>query len=304
MSSFTQSCGRIPPEGASASFCSIFDAPPALPPSPPKDSFLYLLQQTEARLEEVYGDTLPEDLMCDAKDLLTTHQLFCYKATAFTEANGKGKHLHANVISTHGCKYIAMMYPDSRSTCNLIFRSCMNHPEITAIIDLRKNIEKRSWGFEYLFFNSGKYYCYSSSVESHDGIDLLSFSIKEKASGLARTIFKINCSCWKDGYGLEPVKLLELVKLVERVAGDNAMPMVHCVAGLGRSGTFIAASIIRKLFKRKKIDSDNWLEVLCEVVIAIRVARWHSVQTFEQWECLKSYTKNMVNVRSSRKTVF
>ncbi len=64
--------------------------------------------------------------------------------------------------------------------------------------------------------------------------------------------------------------------------------MVHCSAGVGRTGTFIAMAICKKI-----IDEKDEISVF-ELVRLLREQRWGMVYTFSQYEYLYDYVDQII----------
>lgn len=77
-----------------------------------------------------------------------------------------------------------------------------------------------------------------------------------------------------------------LIKLVNIIKGGEML--VHCSAGVGRTGTFIALDYILK--EKKKIEENGFVTIsdLFGVVASLKCCRMLMVQTESQYEYLKS----------------
>lgn len=70
--------------------------------------------------------------------------------------------------------------------------------------------------------------------------------------------------------------------------------MVHCSAGVGRTGTFIAMSIFKKIIDKK-------LEVsVFETVRQLREQRWGMVYTFSQYEFLYDWVDQLIMEKKNK----
>lgn len=87
-------------------------------------------------------------------------------------------------------------------------------------------------------------------------------------------------TAWPDHKAPEsPQQLLGLVLEVERLRTKNKGPVVvHCSAGIGRTGCFVASSIgVRQLLEENSVD-------VLGIVCSLRRDRGGMVQTAEQYE--------------------
>lgn len=100
----------------------------------------------------------------------------------------------------------------------------------------------------------------------------------------SRKIFHIQYTNWGDHTKPTSIKdiqvlimYMELFREIGKLFTLNGPPIIHCSAGVGRSGTFIACSFIKYLkLHRKKIDIHN-------IVVGLRKCRSGMVQTDEQY---------------------
>ena len=101
--------------------------------------------------------------------------------------------------------------------------------------------------------------------------------------GLARRIiFQYQFIAWPDRDCPEDeLTVLEFIKFVRRENSKLSNPMVvHCSAGVGRTGTFIAMDILLLSCQRDKFIS------ICDTVRKLRLQRGRMVQTVGQYEFL------------------
>lgn len=83
---------------------------------------------------------------------------------------------------------------------------------------------------------------------------------------------------WRDHQGIEPDKLLSLVlKVRQEVTGVNGLLAVHCSAGVGRTGTFLAALAIVDAIDQGKPFSIE------EITYRLSLQRPHSVAKSTQY---------------------
>jgi receptor-type tyrosine-protein phosphatase R len=77
-----------------------------------------------------------------------------------------------------------------------------------------------------------------------------------------------------------PNALIQLIKQVEsyRKFEEKSPILVHCSAGVGRTGCFLALAI-----GIKQIDTENLVDIV-QIVCQLRVERGGMIQTLEQYE--------------------
>ncbi|KAJ8032177.1 Receptor-type tyrosine-protein phosphatase dep-1 [Holothuria leucospilota] len=97
---------------------------------------------------------------------------------------------------------------------------------------------------------------------------------------------------WPDrGIPINPRPILEFIREIRKVERTNLGPLlVHCSAGCGRSGTFIALDI---LLKKLEMSTVNDKTNVLETVYTLRQQRMKMVQTSDQYtflhRCLAAY---------------
>ena len=79
-------------------------------------------------------------------------------------------------------------------------------------------------------------------------------------SGSVRSVYQLHCEAWPDMEAPKDTKvLLDLYEEAEDILSknpDSAM-MVHCSAGVGRTGTFIGLFKLAKDFNDKTVTKSN-----------------------------------------------
>lgn len=106
-------------------------------------------------------------------------------------------------------------------------------------------------------------------------------------SGTHRVIRHFTLTAWADhGVPSSPAELLRLLKLL-RAEPCAAPPVVHCSAGIGRTGTLVAIDVAaRQLHAALQAGDDDALckaVALDELLLRLRRQRQGLVQTAEQY---------------------
>ncbi|XP_053310791.1 uncharacterized protein LOC128472849 [Spea bombifrons] len=108
------------------------------------------------------------------------------------------------------------------------------------------------------------------------------FTLKKTQSGVRKTVDHFHYLAWPDhGVPIKPSGLSQLLEQVNTSQGAGSGPViVHCSAGIGRTGTFIALDISLKMAKEaKKVNVFN-------CVRRLRRQRVNMVQNKEQYAFL------------------
>lgn len=98
----------------------------------------------------------------------------------------------------------------------------------------------------------------------------------------------------------EIAKILELLDLSRRQNGNDGNPrIIHCSAGVGRTGTFIALDFLVSQLRRGdwiNIDQKNThtiVDPIYDIVNHLRTQRNHMVQTYAQYRFLYRMMRNL-----------
>ena len=85
--------------------------------------------------------------------------------------------------------------------------------------------------------------------------------------------------------------LLELIKEMKKIKDKHpAMPIVvHCSAGIGRTGTLIALFFLTSLIDYQVKNKHTIRASVFGTVRALREQRYGAVQTFEQYEFIYDF---------------
>ncbi|XP_078328720.1 receptor-type tyrosine-protein phosphatase T-like isoform X2 [Crassostrea virginica] len=103
-------------------------------------------------------------------------------------------------------------------------------------------------------------------------------SLNNKALNKTRKLTQYHYISWPDHGAPEPMSLLDFHHHVTRTANQNKVPtVVHCSAGVGRTGTYIALDALYQ--EGKKTGKVN----VAEFVRKMRDNRMTMVQTYEQY---------------------
>ena len=102
----------------------------------------------------------------------------------------------------------------------------------------------------------------------------------------SRTVWHFAFLGWNDSsipLGNDKVAFLELVKLSRTFLKANIPRIVHCSAGVGRTGTFIALDYLLEELERRALDHELELDPVFEVVDYLREKRMMMVQNEIQY---------------------
>jgi protein-tyrosine phosphatase len=120
----------------------------------------------------------------------------------------------------------------------------------------------------------------------------------------ARTITHLHCENWPDHGAAASDLFYELLRFVEANHTSASKPIwVHCVAGIGRSGTFVAAHSLRKDLANLGGQLDTSLINIPQRVIELRLQRSRTLSTNVQLTAVYNAVKQYIDQRQApRKT--
>lgn len=144
-------------------------------------------------------------------------------------------------------------------------------------------------------------YCPSSGVDffgkcmiTHTGTEEIDehfklYTYSVTINGQEREVQRLHFDAWKDynGTGLE--SLNKLVEIIDGKMESGKTPIVHCRAGIGRTGTLISVLTLRNLQKQGRITDKNVNETVKNVILTGRKCRGPAfVQSKSQFETVKA----------------
>lgn len=159
------------------------------------------------------------------------------------------------------------------------------------ILMLAKEIEdnklkcERYWPIGKKPFTAGEFEITEESEEKTNEMIVRHLKLTDTQSGKSRDITQYQYMAWPDhGLPESTTAFLNLQNLAEKANHTNGPFLVHCSAGVGRTGTFCCIhSILQKLAYDKK--KKKKLEVnVPEVVLSLRSQRSKMIQTEDQYQ--------------------
>lgn len=165
---------------------------------------------------------------------------------------------------------------------------------VTLIIEHDTMKCSKYWpSFDNPVLEAGLYTVEYKNIEVHDDFVMTHLILTNKRSGVSRDIWHLQFISWPDfGTPLTASALLKFresvlkkqLDAIEATGGSTYPPIVvHCSAGVGRSGTFITVDICIQ-----KLETTGLVDVK-KVVEKLREQRYLSIQTKDQYIfCYKS----------------
>lgn len=189
--------------------------------------------------------------------------------------------LHANYVELEGIISIAVQYPlpDQIPLFWSVARECC------LIVDLTKKDDAKI-GPRY-YPEEVASYGPITVTRKEEKADLYTYEVKEPKQ---EPFFcrRVHFHQWQDA---QPITIKELDDLVEQIVAYHIDPkkplLVHCRAGVGRTGSLIVARVLYSLIAEKKITKESLVPTLKRLVLQGRKQRGELfVQTAAQLKVL------------------
>ncbi|KAJ1361719.1 hypothetical protein KIN20_021044 [Parelaphostrongylus tenuis] len=146
--------------------------------------------------------------------------------------------------------------------------------------------------------------CYEITLEAEESFGdddylLRHLRMTNQGNGEIKIVHQLHYMEWPD-HGC-PSGERQLINMIEKMAelqGQSDTPvLVHCSAGVGRTGTIISVNYIRELIGSKELDS---LDIF-DLVMRLRKQRGSMVQTQDQYQfvhkCVAYYCRKQLGIQ-------
>lgn len=233
------------------------------------------------------------------------HNVLCPRETAVTIINMQGMkdYIHANhvgkIVSAKKC-FIAAEAP-YRNAYRNFWKAVFN--EVDVIIDLTNQIDHdvgtrggaAATVYTPTLLNDPLKFddmtvTLIDNAHSVQGNTVYTYELKDE-EGNQKPVFRINYVDWIDHNSVPVEQLMLLVYILEEFNDKNVL--IHCRAGLGRTGTLITAAILKEKIISKEINlSSDLSEVIKNLILRLREERGSGfVQEIEQFQVLYDFAK-------------
>lgn len=116
-------------------------------------------------------------------------------------------------------------------------------------------------------------------------------------SGTSKKIMRYHYSAWPDGTAISTRTLDGLVSKLETSFPSNTL--IHCMAGVGRTGTLITAYFLKEKIRERKIVRENVEDQLVDLIVRLRRQRGERfIHTFAQFRLLLEYARRLLDTTS------
>jgi protein tyrosine phosphatase len=220
-----------------------------------------------------------------------TEDPFCVERTAFQE-------IKANKVGETTSKKFAFVasHLPSYYEFSSLWKELFNTP-YAAIIDLTTSRDVMPGAVMYYPVEQAKIDSIDVAFKNASEDNTFAYHIKT-AEG-EKTILRFHFNRWFDHSAVNVETLLFLTETIEqKFHPSKERPLwIHCMAGIGRTGTLVTAFILKEKIQSKEINRENLGPSLVNLIFELRKERSpYFVETFDQFALLLSFGETFLNL--------
>lgn len=222
----------------------------------------------------------------------------CPKATVISINE---QNLHANLVGKgiSARTFIATQEPHE-STFNLFWHTAF---ECGRIVDLtaEQSVNRFSSGakvyYPEIINKVATYESWEVALQREEKFQdyaILHYLVTEKVTGVSKNISRLHYREWKDYEVISILALNGLVESLEAIPSKECI-LVHCKAGVGRTGTLITACILKEKIVSGEIQESDLESSLVELILKLRMQRGkYFVENVNQFKLLLDYGRHLL----------
>lgn len=132
-------------------------------------------------------------------------------------------------------------------------------------------------------------------LTDEDGM-IKTYRVENTETKEVKTIKRIHCKTWVDCSAGSLDTLIDLVKKMNDLGNTF---WIHCLGGIGRSGTLITAALLYEKIKKEEVSKEALFDLIPYIINKIRKERGpNTVQKLEQFEILFSYGYHLIDQKA------
>lgn len=261
---------------------------------------LCFMTQTQHHVNKLYKN--PEQFPYNRNAAFMTFEPSRVTLGDEAERDKVENYINANLVEVEGKRIIATQGPLSNSFNN--FWRMVEQYDVRNIFMLCNLIEKNKIKCDR-YYPQKDPHC-SKLVEQDYEVTLLEeeevnhkktlrlkkLELRNTKTGQTRLISHFQLTDWPDGDVPSKKGRKNLNFLIDHFLhciGEGSVPLVHCSAGVGRTGTFIALCLLRLL-----IHNNQSISIFNEIR-KLREQRWGMVHTLSQYEYLYDFAEKEID---------
>ena len=134
-----------------------------------------------------------------------------------------------------------------------------------------------------------------------EGLKLRNFSLTNKKNGISKNILQIHFTCWEDHSIPDSSydKIIDIIDLIDQNKGMSPV-VVHCSAGIGRTGTFIGLyNLYHEILAQ--INNDKIREIkfsIMNLVRKLKEMRLYLVENENQYSFLFEFANRLLKEKN------
>lgn len=206
--------------------------------------------------------------------------VLCPKDSCVT-TKADGSYLHANFVQlVEGTRFIAAQCPSQSEEQKSLFLEAYHEQQASLIIDLTQGIAQGVMGNIYLTETVGHIDKVGEETTQKTITCLSAEDLKDisstkrftyKLDGHENEIHRLHFGGWPDHGICSEEDFDSLITIIENETGTV---IVHCSAGIGRTGTLIVGYSLLQLIKQGLIkDEDELFQAICQLILNGRLRR-------------------------------
>ena len=212
-----------------------------------------------------------------------------------------GFYINANDVDTPSQKYIVTQGPLKKTVAD--FWKMILHKDVQLIVNLTMDVEfdkKKCTAYwtqkrlpcrveEHVIEIESEKVLYTHFRRPQRRLVLRTFTATHSSSEKKRRIKQLHYENWEDNKEPDLWLFSKLLDAADQENDKNTPIVVHCSAGIGRSGTFVAAHSIRKKIRSRRAASKKNVTFTVNIphfVYLLRCQRPHLVGTVKQMQAV------------------
>lgn len=258
--------------------------------------------QLRKKTEVMYGEwdegtEMPKIEMLTSNLSCRFGDIFCPIATWVKVGSPDGLYLHANYVTLADETCIATQYPLHTS---LFWELCDHHH--TLVVDLTNQADMEKGLVSYVPLSKGETLttnCMTLACTDEKVLTVKTAEYCYTIDNRKKTfdVRRLHYTGWDDHKGLNDQlsELNQIVDLIEETLSKKQQVVVHCRAGVGRTGTVLVAAALKRLIRQGKVDDVNFNQMIDDLVLEARRQRGRDcVQTPAQYRTIWEFGQKLL----------